>query len=84
MKRKARGSDLILGIELVHEAPRKTKANFKVFQLRGETGQRRRRGRGWRRRKGSKGGRSRRRSEGRDTLEKNGWKEWRRGSRRKE
>ena len=38
MKRKTRGIDLILGIELVHKAPHKTKANVKVFQLRGEQG----------------------------------------------
>ena len=72
--RKTRGSDLKLGTELVHEASGETKANLEVFQLEGETGQRRG-GRSWRRIEGSKKGRGQRRSEGRDTLEMNGNKE---------
>ena len=32
-KRKSRGNDIILGIELGHEAPHKTKANIKSISI---------------------------------------------------
>ena len=74
-KGKTRGTDIILGSELVYEPPFKTKANIGLFQLRAEIGQRRREGRGWRTKEGSMGRRIQRISKGRDTPEKNGWKE---------
>ena len=49
MMRQTRGSDLKLGMELVHEVSCKTRANLEVFQLEGGT---RKKGRGWRRSEG--------------------------------